>query len=181
MQQKIIDYGTTHDAVVLSAKKEVIIVKGIDNNEGYVLIGHRLDDASLPAIGNEGTITFTKGGPEGGYWKWEPDPKTIKICTCHEQQVPLIWTFAFDGSEYWCPGCGYNAGMMGAGKNVPFTKELKALKKDWVKKSEEFLTAKSTLVCHSLIWEGKEIKRSELPQEEVNRCKKVVEDWKYLL
>ena len=52
--------------------------------------------------------------------------KFIKICGNHEDYpVPLIWTFAFNGSEYWCPYCGFNGGMFGTGKNVESTKGLK--------------------------------------------------------
>ena len=52
--------------------------------------------------------------------------KEIKICENHpEFEVPLIWTFAFNGAEYWCPYCGQNSGMLGAGEDVEETPELK--------------------------------------------------------
>lgn len=48
--------------------------------------------------------------------------KEITICPhCGE---PMIWTFAFSGSEYYCLMCGYNCGMFG-GKRQKETKELK--------------------------------------------------------
>lgn len=50
----------------------------------------------------------------------------IKICSNHQEyQVPLIWTFKFRGAEFWCPYCGYQEGMFGAGTNVTQTDELK--------------------------------------------------------
>jgi len=53
------------------------------------------------------------------------EKKEIRICDRHEKQVPLIWTFAFPGSEYWCPYCGGNFGMLGAGEMVESTMSLK--------------------------------------------------------
>lgn len=65
----------------------------------------------------------------------------IKICDNHEKQVPLLWTFKFDGYEYWCPYCGYKCGMLGAGKTVkiPGT-DLLEQKKYWEEKSKEYLS-----------------------------------------
>ncbi len=106
---------------------------------------------------------------------------TIKICACHDEEVPLLWTFAFPGAEYWCPACGYTNGMFGAGQEVEVTMPLKRLKVQWKKRSEEFLDAMSTFSCSELEWEGKRTKPSELPQEEKDRCKKVIDNWKYEL
>ena len=103
----------------------------------------------------------------------------IKICSCHEEQVPLIWTFAFNGSEYWCPACGFNGGMFGSGQRVELTKELKKSAKKWEKKAEEFLDAKSTLVCYSKEINGVEVMRKDIPKEEMDRCEKIVNEWKY--
>lgn len=64
---------------------------------------------------------------------------TMKVCSCHEEQVPLIWTFKFDGKEYWCPACGYTSGMFGAGENVPQTPELLASLKEWTEKALPYL------------------------------------------
>ena len=50
--------------------------------------------------------------------------ETIKICDRHDYQMPLIWTFAFNSTEYWCPYCGRKEGMLGAGEDVPFTWKL---------------------------------------------------------
>lgn len=109
------------------------------------------------------------------------EKEEIRICSCHDEQVPLIWTFAFNGSEYWCPACGFNGGMFGSGENVEATKELKKAAKAWQKKADEFLDAKSTLVCYSKMFNGKETLRKDLPTEEIERCKKIVSEWKYEL
>ena len=66
----------------------------------------------------------------------------IKVCGCDEK-TPLIWTFKFMGSEYWCPRCGYNAGMFGAGINVERTPELEKSLKDWEEKAKAFLSGKT--------------------------------------
>ena len=60
--------------------------------------------------------------------------KEIKICSNHTEQIPLIWTFAFPGAEYWCPYCGFTGGMFGSGENVPETPALLQKAKEWKKK-----------------------------------------------
>ncbi len=107
------------------------------------------------------------------------EKETIRICSCHDEEIPLIWTFAFNGSEYWCPACGFNGGMFGSGVKVDATKELKKSAKEWEKRAEIFLDAKSTLVCHSKEFNGKNVLRKDLPTEEIERCKKVVSEWNY--
>ena len=50
----------------------------------------------------------------------------MKICSNHrDYEVPLIYTFAWNYNEYWCPYCGCHEGMMGAGEEVEETEELK--------------------------------------------------------
>lgn len=66
--------------------------------------------------------------------------KEIIICDCHEEQVPLIWTFKFIGCEYWCPACGYMKGMFGAGKDVPETPELLQSLAEWKEKAKPYLS-----------------------------------------
>lgn len=65
----------------------------------------------------------------------------IKICNNHEIQVPLLYTFKFDGYEYWCPYCGYKSGMFGAGKTVkiPGT-DLLEQKEMWEAKAKSYLS-----------------------------------------
>jgi hypothetical protein len=47
------------------------------NNEGHVLAFGACDPDSKE--GDEGTLTFTKGGPTGGYWKFERDKKRVEV------------------------------------------------------------------------------------------------------
>jgi len=104
----------------------------------------------------------------------------IKVCGCEiDYQVPLIWTFAFIGAEYWCPFCGSSVGMMGAGEDVPITKELVERSKKYKEFSKEYLKAKSTKVCSSLVFDGKRISPDRLPDKEKERIDKVIEAWKY--
>ena len=64
----------------------------------------------------------------------------IRICRGHRDiETPLIWTFKFDGAEYWCPHCGHTAGMLGAGIEVPHTPELAKRLKQMKTKATPFL------------------------------------------
>lgn len=102
----------------------------------------------------------------------------MKICSRHRSyEVPLIYTFAWNGYEYWCPYCGCHEGMLGAGEDVEDSKELEERKKLYEKASREYLNARSTLICSETEWKGKRIKPSELPKEEIERLKKLCETW----
>lgn len=106
--------------------------------------------------------------------------KQLAICPNHgSKKVPLIYTYAFPGSEYWCPYCGFNCGMFDCEK---YEDESDALLKElefWKEKSMAFLGAKSTIVCSSTMWEGKRISPLELPQEERDRLWNIINAWKY--
>ena len=105
----------------------------------------------------------------------------IKICSYHrgKEETPLIWTFAFNGAEYWCPACGMNEGMLGAGINIPSTKVLRNRLARYKQRSRTFLTANGRLICAQLKYKGEWIKFEELPQKSktywINRAK----EWKY--
>jgi hypothetical protein len=73
-------YGTKYEVRVL--RKDSAIVDGkrvhvtalsnLELNEAFVLI----EDQENPAnVGEFGVITFTRGGPTGGHWKYEPKPR----------------------------------------------------------------------------------------------------------
>lgn len=49
--------------------------------------------------------------------------KIIRICT--NCGCPLIWTFRWAYKERFCMNCGLTGGMMGTGKDVELTPELK--------------------------------------------------------
>jgi len=106
---------------------------------------------------------------------------TIKICKNHqeEQKTPLIWTFAFNGSEYWCPYCGFQGGMLGSGDNVVRTKELEDRLETSQTKSKDFLRATSTAACDSLLYEGKRITPEELPDQIKEQNKRIIDRWVY--
>ncbi len=105
----------------------------------------------------------------------------IRICTSHKDELrtPLIWTFAFIGAEYWCPYCGKNEGMMGAGEWVKSTAVLRNRLRRFKALSKDYLSAKSSQVCVSMMWKGKEITPDQLPIEEKDRLQKAIDDWKY--
>ena len=105
--------------------------------------------------------------------------KKITICESHfKYEVPLISTFAFSGAEYWCPFCGQASGMFG-GKTVESTPELEQRLIKYKEESKEYLGALSTRACSSLMFEGKRISPDELPQEEKDRIKAIIDKgWK---
>lgn len=62
-------YGTQKRVRVLGVEPAMCMIVS-DGIEGYVLV-----DAIPEGVqdGDAGTITFTEGGPLGGYWKFEKD------------------------------------------------------------------------------------------------------------
>ncbi len=105
----------------------------------------------------------------------------IRICRDHQEyETPLLWTFAFNGAEYWCPYCGANLGMMGAGIRVKATPELLDRHEKYKQASDKYLEAKSISVCVRLEWEGKQISPDDLPQEEKDRVESILKaGWNY--
>lgn len=63
-------YGTEKKVTVRGVARRFIICVD-DSHEGYVLLGTDSDGAEE---GDTGIITFTQGGPFGGYWKFKRDP-----------------------------------------------------------------------------------------------------------
>jgi hypothetical protein len=49
-----------------------------------------------------------------------------EISTCYKCGKPVVWTFAFDGYEYYCLMCGNKTGMLGGKNDVKSTPELRA-------------------------------------------------------
>lgn len=75
LQKRTWEYGTELSGIVMVADPKLIVVHVPDINEGFLLAEHGVKD--LPKGGDLCTITFTKGGPTGGYWKWQPlNPST---------------------------------------------------------------------------------------------------------
>ncbi len=110
------------------------------------------------------------------------DKKEIKICSSHsDYKVPLIWTFAFNGSEYWCPYCGCQEGMMGAGKDVPFTEALYGRLAIYKEHSEAFIDANSALVCSGMALEKRELDRrkEKIPPEIKLKYVEMAKSWEY--
>lgn len=104
----------------------------------------------------------------------------ITICKGHQEyQVPLIWTFAFNGYEWWCPFCGAKGGMLGTGKEVEKTKVLDGRLKKYEELSKDYLHAMGVLSCAETKYNGKWIKPEDLPKGEKKRLAKIREKWKY--
>lgn len=66
-------YGTTRSGVVMSNLKTatngvpVQLVRD-DQREGHILTGDAIDSSAT--VHDKGTLTFTNGGPTGGFWKF---------------------------------------------------------------------------------------------------------------
>lgn len=114
------------------------------------------------------------------YSEWGIEIKNIKICPDHQDyQVPLILAFSFPGSEYWCPYCGHNYGMLGAGDDIEETLELKERAKLFKDYASKYLHAQRTICCAMTKWKGKAIKPEYLPREEKERLKQIRADYSY--
>lgn len=70
MKTKTWPYGTEYKAEVMTVNKMLMAVHCPEIDEGFMLIGHGIK--KLPKEGEIGKIIFTKGGPTGGYWQWQP-------------------------------------------------------------------------------------------------------------
>jgi hypothetical protein len=77
MQTKTWPYGTVKQVKVVERRSakfkgqavEVVLCVEPASNEGFVL----MDRGVLAQVGEEGFITFTNGGPTGGYWKYSKE------------------------------------------------------------------------------------------------------------
>jgi len=72
MQSKQIPFGTKHVCKVLASTKRpdganVLLLEDVFDHQGYVLVG-----CGTAVEGTTVEITFTPGGPLGGYWKPTP-------------------------------------------------------------------------------------------------------------
>lgn len=104
----------------------------------------------------------------------------IKICDDHQEyKVPLIWTFAFMGAEYWCPYCGQTSGMLGAGTDVKSTKTLEKRLAFYEELSKNYLRVKGSQCASSIKWNHKWYDRGEYPEAAKKFFAKAVKDWKY--
>ena len=95
----------------------------------------------------------------------------IRVCKHHqkEEQVPLIWTYFFTGSEYWCPACGDHHGML-AGDIVKITPEIEANQEAWNEKGKTYLRALSAIHNDNV---------DNLPKKEQKNAHELVKNWKY--
>lgn len=103
----------------------------------------------------------------------------VRCCDKHDENVKLVWTFAFMGAEYWCPYCGANFGMLGAGEIRELTfSEMREMVK-YKNIGKDYLDAIDSLNCDELLFNGKWIKPENLPKEEKQRLKSVIDNWVY--
>lgn len=76
MKTRTWPYGTTRKGTlenIVRGRDGTAHVVLDDHNEGHVLVAGAQDKSAKE--GDTGTLTFTKGGPTGGYWKFKKDSK----------------------------------------------------------------------------------------------------------
>lgn len=105
--------------------------------------------------------------------------ETIKICENHDYEVPLIYTFAFIGAEYWCPYCGYTGGMFGSGKDVKVTEKLMGRLYLYKQHSKAMLDATGGLICCARKLNGGKIKPENYPENMRKELVEMAKNWEY--
>lgn len=80
MKKRTCPYGSTLRAKVIEIHQGVHLVQD-QNHEGHVLAAGAQDPQAKE--GDHGTLTFTQGGPTGGFWKFERD-KERRCAYCGE-------------------------------------------------------------------------------------------------
>ncbi len=65
-------YGTTRRAKLLESRRSGVQVVVDELKEGHVLVFGAGDKTAQQ--GDSGILTFTKGGPTGGFWKFTKTP-----------------------------------------------------------------------------------------------------------
>lgn len=104
----------------------------------------------------------------------------MRVCEDHpDYVVPLLWTFAFIGAEYWCPYCGYKSGMLGAGIEVEETSILEERRQKYKESSKMFLRAMGRQIAVYTEYKGQRIKPSELPGDEKEKDQAIISNWQY--
>lgn len=74
-------YGTTKRCVVVRVTKTPTCTGIICKADGEPRVGYVClfrPGQAVPEVGQRGTLTFTRGGQTGGYWKFDPDPQPTK-------------------------------------------------------------------------------------------------------
>ena len=105
---------------------------------------------------------------------------TIKICGAHDHRpTPMIFTFAFPGSEYWCPYCGHHGGMFGTGIDVPTTLELEATAMTDEAGAQDYLRAIGGLRAVKVLYRNEWVSPDDLPPDEVSRRNRIIANWHY--
>lgn len=67
MNRRVFQYGETRRATVEHVDRSGALVLTDELGEGHILLGVPSDPCEK---GDAGTLTFTKGGSMGGYWRF---------------------------------------------------------------------------------------------------------------
>lgn len=70
LQQRQFAFGETRKATIQASEPGFLVALD-DCGEGHLLwFDHKAREKSEFDVGDRGTLTFTKGGPAGGFWKF---------------------------------------------------------------------------------------------------------------
>lgn len=105
----------------------------------------------------------------------------VTVCNCHDTDTQLIWTFAFNGYEYWCPACGAVYGMMGAGRDVKWNWKIHNQYVKDLKRSRKYLNANGVLICAYFRYKGQDIEPKDMPEKLKKYYILESKKWKYRL
>ncbi len=106
--------------------------------------------------------------------------KQIRVCDQHENKVPLIFTFSFPGSNYWCPHCGYTSRVMPKNSETKLTAPIEKLRDKNLEDSKEFLAAIKILKSpKAVMWNNVRTKVEDIPAEDIEALQEIVDSYKY--
>ncbi len=104
----------------------------------------------------------------------------IRVCPEHKKQVPLIFTFAFPGANYWCPHCGNTMRVPTKDCEKELTETLQKRREANLENTKEFLKAAQMLNSKKpILFGGRSIKPEDLPETEKKRLQEVVDGYEY--
>jgi len=107
--------------------------------------------------------------------------ETFAICKKHpEYEVPLIFTFAFPGKDYWCAFCGETDEMFG-GRRVERSQELdrrlETYSAAWSGKFNYLHGVGANYSVARMTWKGRLVRLEDLPVKVIEAFEALSRSW----